>query len=56
MPAPTAPLTGDDLLVAITDAMVVLHERYHHRAPVTAKTMVAGTTDRTTSLRGERPW
>ena len=34
------PLTGDDLLVAVTDAMVALHERYHHRAPVTAKTLL----------------
>jgi hypothetical protein len=38
MPAPNAPLTGDALLGAVTDAMVALHERYHHRAPVTAKT------------------
>ncbi len=37
MPAPT-PLTGDALLAAVTDAMVAFHERYHHRAPVTAKT------------------
>ena len=36
------PLTGDALLVAVTDAMVVLHERYHHRTPVTAKTMMLG--------------
>ena len=34
------PLTGDDLLAAVTDAMVQLHERYHHRAPVTAKTLL----------------
>ena len=34
------PLTGDDLLAAVTDAMVRLHERYHHRAPVTAKTLL----------------
>ena len=42
MPAPDTPLTGDELLVAVTDAMVVLHERYHHRAPVTAKTLLLG--------------
>ena len=37
-----APLTGDALLAAVTDAMVALHERYHHRAPVTAKTLMLG--------------
>jgi uncharacterized protein YbcI len=42
MPASSAPLTGDPLLVAVTDAMVALHERYHHRAPVTAKTLMLG--------------
>ncbi|HSS57339.1 MAG TPA: hypothetical protein VLK59_04980 [Solirubrobacteraceae bacterium] len=42
MPAPDAPLTGDDLLAAVTDAMVGLHERYHHRAPVTAKSLLLG--------------
>jgi uncharacterized protein YbcI len=42
MPAPNAPLTGDALLAAVTDAMVGLHERYHHRAPVTAKTLMLG--------------
>ena len=42
MPAPTAPLTGDALLVAVTDAMVALHRHYHHRAPVTAKTTLLG--------------
>jgi uncharacterized protein YbcI len=40
MPAPDAPLTGDALLLAVTDAMVALHQRYHHRAPVTAKTQL----------------
>ena len=40
MPASSAPLTGDPLLVAVTDAMVALHEPYHHRAPVTAKTLM----------------
>jgi uncharacterized protein YbcI len=42
MPAPDAPLTGDALLTAVTDAMVALHRRYHHRAPVTAKTQLLG--------------
>jgi uncharacterized protein YbcI len=42
MSAPIAPLTGDALLVAVTHAMVALHERYHHRAPVTAKTLLLG--------------
>jgi uncharacterized protein YbcI len=28
------------LLAAVTEAMVALHERYHHRAPVTAKTQL----------------
>ena len=42
MPAHDAPLTGEALLAAVTDAMVALHERYHHRAPVTAKTLLLG--------------
>ncbi|HWH43348.1 MAG TPA: Na-translocating system protein MpsC family protein [Thermoleophilaceae bacterium] len=42
MPAPDAPLTGDALLVATTDAMVALHERYYHRAPLTAKSLLLG--------------
>ena len=41
MPA-NVPLTGDALLVAVTDAMVALHQRYHQRAPVTAKTLLLG--------------
>ena len=43
LPAPTqppVPLSGDALLTAVTDAMVGFHQRYHHRAPVTAKTML----------------
>jgi uncharacterized protein YbcI len=40
--APNEPLTGDALLMAVTDAMVGLHERYHHRVPVTAKTLLLG--------------
>jgi uncharacterized protein YbcI len=42
MSAPTAPLCGEELLAAVTDAMVALHERYHHRAPVSAKTQMLG--------------
>lgn len=42
MPAVDAPLYGDALLKAVTDSMVVLHERYHHRAPVTAKSQMLG--------------
>lgn len=42
MSAPNGPLTGDALLVAVTDAMIALHRRYHHRAPVTAKTLLLG--------------
>jgi uncharacterized protein YbcI len=40
MPAPYTPLTGDALLAAVTDSMVAMHERYYHRAPVTAKTQL----------------
>ena len=39
---PKPPLSGEDLLQAVTDAMVALHERYHHRKPVTAKTLMLG--------------
>ncbi|HEX7278010.1 MAG TPA: Na-translocating system protein MpsC family protein [Solirubrobacterales bacterium] len=42
MPAPTPPLRGDELLAAVTDAMVALHERYYHRVPVSAKTQMLG--------------
>ena len=42
MSAHAAPLTGDALLDAVTNAMVAIHERYHHRAPVTAKTQLLG--------------
>jgi uncharacterized protein YbcI len=42
MPAQITPLTGDELLAAVTDAMVALHQRYHHRAPVSAKTLLLG--------------
>jgi uncharacterized protein YbcI len=42
MSAPTTPLSGDALLEAVTDEMVALHQRYHHRAPLTAKTLLLG--------------
>jgi uncharacterized protein YbcI len=42
MPDPDAPLSGDELLRAVTDAMIALHERYHHREPVTAKSLMLG--------------
>lgn len=40
MPFPSPPLSGEELLTAVTEEMVVLHERYHHRIPVTAKTQL----------------
>jgi uncharacterized protein YbcI len=42
MPAPNIPLDGDALLAGVTEAMVAFHERYHHRKPVTAKTLLLG--------------
>ncbi len=42
MPAPNHPLAGEALMAAITEAMVALHQRYHHRTPVTAKTQMMG--------------
>ena len=42
MPAPETVLSGDDLLAAVTAAMIELHQRYHHRQPVTAKTLLMG--------------
>lgn len=42
MSATNTPLNGDALLVAVTDEMVALHERYHDRAPITAKTRLLG--------------
>ena len=36
------PLDGDELLEAVTEAMVELHRRYYHRKPVTAKTRTLG--------------
>jgi len=40
--APTVPLTGDALLVAVNDAMIALHQRYYHRAPGSARTQLLG--------------
>jgi hypothetical protein len=42
MSAPDAFLTGDELLAAVTEAMVAFHLRYHHRKPVTAKSLMLG--------------
>jgi uncharacterized protein YbcI len=42
MSSPTPPLHGEELLSAVTEAMVALHERYHHRVPVSAKTQLLG--------------
>jgi uncharacterized protein YbcI len=42
MPAPEPPLQGDELLAAVTEAMVALHKRYYHRKPVAAKTRMLG--------------
>ena len=42
MSAPNPPLTDDEMLVAVTSSMVALHERYHHRKPVSAKTQLLG--------------
>src|SRR5580698_667443 len=36
------PLSGEELLSAVTASMVALHERYYHRTPVTAKTQMLG--------------
>jgi uncharacterized protein YbcI len=40
MPATDGILTGDELLAEVTEAMVGFHERYHHRKPVTAKSLM----------------
>jgi uncharacterized protein YbcI len=42
MAAPAVPLDGDELLTAVTGAMVELHRRYHQRAPITAKAQMMG--------------
>jgi uncharacterized protein YbcI len=35
-------LNGNELLVAVTDAMVEFHHRYHNRAPVIGKALLLG--------------
>jgi uncharacterized protein YbcI len=42
MTAHDAPLSGDELLDGVTEAMIAFHERYYHRAPGTAKSMMLG--------------
>ena len=34
------PAVGDDVLVAVTEAMIALHVRYHGRAPATGRTLM----------------
>jgi uncharacterized protein YbcI len=36
------PPLGDEVLIAVNDAMVALHEHYHGRKPVTARTQMLG--------------
>jgi uncharacterized protein YbcI len=43
---------GDDVLEALTEALVVLHERYHGRRPSTAHTQIMGK-DMLACLMGE---
>jgi uncharacterized protein YbcI len=40
MSSPAPPLEGEELLSAVTEEMVALHERYHHRVPASAKTQL----------------
>lgn len=40
MSAPNDRLTGEALLHGVNAELVELHRRYHHRAPVTAKTQL----------------
>lgn len=42
MAVPDEALHGDELLDAVTEAMVGFHQRYYHRKPVTAKTVLLG--------------
>ena len=42
MPAPNASPSSEQLLADVTQAMVAFHQRYHHRKPVTAKTLMLG--------------
>jgi uncharacterized protein YbcI len=36
------PVVGDEVLQAVTEAMVALHERYHGRRPASARAMMMG--------------
>jgi uncharacterized protein YbcI len=40
MSSPSPPLVGEELLTAVTEEMVAMHERYHHRVPASAKTQL----------------
>jgi uncharacterized protein YbcI len=42
MPAPDDVLTGEELLVAVADAMVEFHQSYHDRVAVTGKALLLG--------------
>jgi len=42
MTARDSVLTGDALLGGVTEEMVAFHQRYYHRSPVTAKTLMLG--------------
>lgn len=42
MSSADAPLHGDEMLAAVTEAMVGLHVRYHGRSPGSAKSMMMG--------------
>jgi uncharacterized protein YbcI len=42
MTAANEALSGDELLAAVTEAMLGFHQRYYHREPVSAKTMLLG--------------
>ena len=39
---PELPLSGDALLAAVSESMVALHQRYHHRKPLKVKTHLMG--------------
>jgi uncharacterized protein YbcI len=42
VPASDHPLASDEVLSAINDGMIALHQRYHHRKPAVAKTSLLG--------------
>jgi uncharacterized protein YbcI len=47
------PGVREDVLEAVTEAMVALHERYHARKPASARTMIMGD-DMVACLLGDR--